>query len=552
LSVPEEVTVYNTPVTSRDRLNADIGIFVQDSWRLKRLTMNAGLRWEHVNAQTEAWSAPEGRFVPRREVAAVKNLPDWYDWAPRFSVVYDLFGDSRTAIKYAANRYNRSAATALANTFNVLTEDDEDLPWEDLNGDDIAQGGRTFIYNANGTVTPVDCVFRTPGCEIDLSGLDPTSGVFGTPSAQTTYQGFPRVWNFEQLVEVQHALTRRLSITGSWTRGSDRDITKTVNSARLEGDYLPYKNFSPIDGTPITLWYPKDAATRTRLRTANVNRSYVEPFERDVYQQWSLEYRMRPYAGAQIFGGFTMDRNYDFTCTTSVPGFVVDPNSLRFCDDNTQAGIDDGGVFEQAVGLSDQGGSTPWAKDFRLGVSLPLPWYGVTLGLSYLNNDSGNIVPTYSIIPGSGATGTRYPDGGTAPTNASFTRKIANQPAPPCPTAFGCVPGAFVIPSACTTTCSPGQYVNPGAAATSTVTINMYPSGRIRRERLNQVDLKLSKTFRVRNVSILPTLEAYNLFNKDTIFGYASGTFATSGGNYLVPSATLQSRIIGFGAQGRW
>jgi hypothetical protein len=517
------------------------------------MTVNAGLRWEHINAQTEAWEAPEGRFVPARSVNEITNLPNWYDWAPRFSVVYDLFGNSRTAIKYAANRYNRAAATALANGFNVLTEDTEDLPWVDKNGDDIAQGDRKFIYNANGTVTPINCDFANdPGCEIDMAGLDPTGGVFGTPSAQDSYVGYPRVWNFEQLVEVQHALTRRLSLTGSWTRGSDRDQLKSVNVFRQPNDYLPYKIFLPIDGTPVTLYYPKDSATRTRLRGANSTLTYVEPLNSSIYYQYSIEFRMRPYAGAQIFGGFTMDRSDDVDCATSIAGMVVDPNSIRFCDDNNLAGIDDGGVFEQSSGPGDPGGSVPWAKDFRIGVSMPLPWYGVNLGVTYLNNDTGGITPTYSIIPGSGLTGTRYPDGLSTPGSSSATRKIASSPAPPCPQEYGCSPGAFVIPSACTTTCAPGQFVNVGAASTSTVTISTHAGGRVRRERLHQVDLKVSKTFRVQNFSILPTLEVYNLFNEDTIFGYQSGTYATSGGNYLIPSATLQSRIIGFGAQVRW
>jgi hypothetical protein len=197
------------------------------------------------------------------------------------------------------------------------------------------------------------------------------------------------------------------------------------------------------------------------------------------------------------------------------------------------------------VGLSDSGGTTPWAKDFRIGVSLPLPWYGVTMGVTYLNNDSAGITPTYSMISGSNAAiSTRYPDGISTAGGASQTRRIASRPAPPCPTQFGCVPGAFVLPASV-------NFLHTGAS-TAAFTIDMYPGGRVRRERLNQVDLKLSKTFRVRNVSILPTLEAYNLFNADTIFGYQSGTYATSGGTYLIPSATLQSRIIGFGAQVRW
>ena len=41
-SVPDSVIVYNTPQHSREQLNADLGVWAQDSWTLKRLTLNPG------------------------------------------------------------------------------------------------------------------------------------------------------------------------------------------------------------------------------------------------------------------------------------------------------------------------------------------------------------------------------------------------------------------------------------------------------------------------------------------------------------------------------
>ena len=102
-------------------MNRDVGIYAQDSWTKKRLTVNYGVRWEHVNAQNDAYAVPAGRFTPERSIPAVKNVPNWSDWAPRFNMVYDLFGTSKTALKYSLNRYNFAAGTALANSFNTLT-----------------------------------------------------------------------------------------------------------------------------------------------------------------------------------------------------------------------------------------------------------------------------------------------------------------------------------------------------------------------------------------------------------------------------------------------
>ncbi len=61
--VPDSVLVYNTPVkTSLDQF--EFAAFVQDSWTLdRRLTVNAGIRFErHVGSLNEQ-SAPAGQFV---------------------------------------------------------------------------------------------------------------------------------------------------------------------------------------------------------------------------------------------------------------------------------------------------------------------------------------------------------------------------------------------------------------------------------------------------------------------------------------------------------
>ena len=86
----------------------------------------------------------------------------------------------------------------------------------------------------------------------------------------------------------------------------------------------------------------------------------------------------------------------------------------------------------------------------------------------------------------------------------------------------------------------------------TTIGVNLLPGGRVRQERLNQLDLQFSKTFRVKNVSILPTFNVYNTFNQDLITGISSASYANTTGTYLVPDDILQSRIMGIGLQVRW
>jgi hypothetical protein len=569
-------------------LNKDVGIYVQDSWRIKRLTINTGLRWEHLNSQVDAGTSPEGRWAPARSIDAATNAPDWYDWSPRFNAVWDVFGDARTAVKYSINRYNYGASTGVASSFNVLGLSSRVLLWQDKNGNDYPDGRMGYNYDSAGVATSYSSgvctttqVF-TPGdpCELGTASLLNAQGaLFGTKASEQEYQGFPRRYILEQAFEVQHALTRRLSMTFALPRGDYKDFTKTVSPLIQPGDYIPITVFNPVDGSPMTRWSIKDAATQARLNNSAANLTYVEPNRKYIPKTLAMEFRMRPYAGAQLWGGFTAQRFDSVNCSTSMPGITLNPNEFRFCDTYNLSAVDDHGIYDNVrnpdaplkvtTPTIDTGGTLPWSKDFRLGVSLPLPWYGINLGLAYLNNDEGGVTMAYNVIPPGGTTNagfnsltcnagpTRYPDGittcvpgGTATSpvivGVSANQRIAlNGTTPVCPPTYGCKPGEIVAPF----------HLTGAPGGTNAFTIDLLPGGpttRNKRERLNQLDLKVSKTFRIRNVSVLPTFEVGNLFNQDKITGYASANYGNTDRTYHVPTLMLQSRIIGAGVQVRW
>ena len=90
--VPDSVIVYNTPQRSRDSSNADLGVWAQDSWTLKRLTLNPGVRLEYLKVSINAMEVEGGRFVGFRSYPAQQGIPNWFNITPRFGAVYDLRG----------------------------------------------------------------------------------------------------------------------------------------------------------------------------------------------------------------------------------------------------------------------------------------------------------------------------------------------------------------------------------------------------------------------------------------------------------------------------
>src|SRR5205085_11664888 len=113
--VADSVTVRNAPVEAKQYLNADLGLFAQDSWTLGRLTVNPGVRFKYLNASAKATSAGPGRFVPARTFdGTIPNRPVWFDIAPRLGAAYDIFGNAKTAVRFSASKYMNQNSTDIA------------------------------------------------------------------------------------------------------------------------------------------------------------------------------------------------------------------------------------------------------------------------------------------------------------------------------------------------------------------------------------------------------------------------------------------------------
>jgi hypothetical protein len=307
--VPDSVTVYNTPRWWQARLNYDLGFYIQDSWTIKRLTINPGLRWEIMDGQNTGTVSGAGRFVPERRTQTIGNLPHWNDLAPRFGVVYDLFGNAKTAVKFTRSRYNGANTTTFAETYNALASTSTaNLPWVDLNKDDIAQG-------------ELGCTFGTAGCEINFATL-PT-GFGGLVSLQTPDPNFARPYNIETSVSVQHELMPRVSVTGSWYHRVFHNLTVTDYTFRSPSDYSPVNVVSPLDGQNITV-YNISAAALTRAERVD----FASSKRQQIYDGYEFGFATRLPGGAQLFGGTTTQHTLNVDCDQP-----DNPNLLQYCDE---------------------------------------------------------------------------------------------------------------------------------------------------------------------------------------------------------------------------
>ena len=348
---PDSVRVYNTPIRSHEFLNADLGIYAQDSWTLDRLTLNAGVRLEYFNGKIEAQDIDAGRFAPNRHFDEVPNFPNWFDVAPRLGVAYDLFGNARTALKATFSKYMAGQTLSFPQRYNPLQLQSDTRTWNDLNGDNVAQDNEIGASNNRNFGLPV-------------LTLRPDSGI-------------KREYDLEYTAALQHEVVRGMSVSAAWFRRGTYNMRRTDNTLFNRGDYTVVNVASPLDGSLIPV-YNLNAAKQGLVDRIDVN-STDSKLRRQTYNGVELGASARVGAG-QLFGGWTFDRRVEVKCdaledggTNLTLGTNLPRSDFHYCD---QSQLD-----------------LPLRHEFKVSGTYRLPWWGIQTNAAY-QSYAGRELPT--------------------------------------------------------------------------------------------------------------------------------------------------------------
>ncbi len=361
--VPDSVIVYNTPARRYDRMK-DAGIYVQDSWTLKRLTLNPGLRFEHFNSSAEAKAVEGGRFVPYRKFPQVPNVPNWNNLAPRFGLVYDLTGDTKTALKASVNKYNRNFTTDFAQRYDPLVLQSDTRNWSDCD------------YNP-GTSTCSGRVLSTNRDNIAQDNeIGPSNNrLFGLAPARNADPNIKRPYDIEYSLALDRQLLPGVSVTAAWYRRPTYNLEQQTNLLVSVADYASFTTPSPLNGESVTI-YNLNRAKQGLVDLLDTTATDSSK-SASTYNGFEVSFALRLPKGGNMFGGWSADKMITIACA----GY--DPNTFRYCD-QSQLGI-------------------PFRHDFKFAGSYPLP-LGVQIGAS-LQSYAGaplavNWTPAASVFPG--------------------------------------------------------------------------------------------------------------------------------------------------------
>jgi hypothetical protein len=350
-ATPAQITQFATPLELYETTKANIGLFAQDQWRMQRLTLNLGVRFDYLNSYVPAQQVGPGPLVPGRNIsfAKVENVPDWKNVSPRLGISWDLFGNGRTAVKANLGRYlegpNLTTFTRRANPASAIVTQATRV-WND-----------SFYPVGDprrGNFAP-DCDLVSPLANGECAAANPSN--FGATNPTVRYADdalTTRGYNWEGSLAFQHELLPRVSVNAAYFRRWYGNFLATDNLNLTPADYTPYCVTAPDDarlpgggGYQVCGLYDVNRIV-AQNNVITLSNNFGDQTE--IYNGMDFSIGMRLPRGVVLQGGTSTGRVATNNC------FVVDsPQQGAFNCDITP----------------------PFQTQLKLLGVYPLPWWGI-------------------------------------------------------------------------------------------------------------------------------------------------------------------------------
>jgi len=451
--VPNRLTM-NFGNWRNDQHTKHLGLYGQDSWTMKRITLQGAVRYERAWSYFPAgqgWDGPDLFHSDPVVFDKVVGVPGFNDIMFRGGLSWDLFGNGKTAIKANAGQYVQSANNQdryttgnPANSFARTTNRN----WNDRDGDYVP-----------------DCDLMNPAANGECSQwLTPNFGSVSSVSEvnPAILEGWGvRPADNQYSLAIQHEILPRVSTEFSYHWRTFSGFTVTDNRALGPADYDEFTITAPMDprlpgggGYPVSYFAPNKIVASDNYVTFASDYGHQSQY----WHGFDINVNARLRQGLLLQGGTSTGRGVRDNCE------VVDklPETLIVL-----------AVTQQRASCHV---TEPFQTQVRGLASYVVPKVEVQLSA------------TFQFKPGTGGIGGNDTASNGASLNANWF-----------------APASVITPAL-------GRPIVAGGVGQS---VNLTVPGQLYDNRINQVDLKVGKILRLGGTRTLVAMDLYNLFNSN-------------------------------------
>ncbi|HXJ40485.1 MAG TPA: carboxypeptidase regulatory-like domain-containing protein [Bryobacteraceae bacterium] len=326
--LPTQVQLFNYPITPVNKLNTQ-AVYATDTWKLGRVVLNYGLRWERYYDFYPTQNKLAGQFSPAATFPG-QDLLTWKDFAPRVGSAWDIFGNGKTVIKGSFGLFGDTMGDLWGNTFNpnALTT-------------------TTYKWTGPCVVTKYNNVsYNNTSCDISpayLATLNPGSPNFTSASGGLNELNNPKLRQnktYEYTVRAERQIIPNVVVSAGYVHhrvynlynSGESTTQSTANGINILRPYsvytVPVTLPDVLTGTAQTLYtYPSAYAgsvfNQLQLVNAPGDRSDTfHTFEVAVAKRYSKKWNGQ--------GSFWMTKNHEW-----IQAIRPTPNDDLFPIDNT-------------------------------------------------------------------------------------------------------------------------------------------------------------------------------------------------------------------------
>jgi hypothetical protein len=321
---PVSVQLFNTPLIQK-RAVMITSFYGQDTYSYKRMTAVGGIRWERVEGWLPPQQDPGSQFFPdgtvisptftvQRTFPEIRDVPLWHNTGPRGSLIYDLRGDGKTALRGSLARYYDQIGTGTPGGVNPNGLISQTYTWNDLNNDLVFQPGELGTPSA-------------PSLPATLDQL------------RSRFQLKRRPYRNEFTVGVDHQLMPNFAVSATYIQRREHDQIATVELN------IPFTYYTPVtvadpgpdgitgtaDDTTLTV-YNENLPTLPSI-TGSANDNRIDQRYKGVEFTATKRYSNR----WTMVGGYTFSRTEQDCCTNGTTS-ITSPNA--FVNATGRNGID--------------------------------------------------------------------------------------------------------------------------------------------------------------------------------------------------------------------